>query len=122
MSSLLDNFDEDEKKLYSGSLRLVLLSGDLIPLNLPKRIREVFGFLILIISLGGATEGSIWSISYPINESKKKWKSIPYGRPLSNQSIFVLDSNLHPCPPPMWLERSISEGYASQGVMLIEQS
>ena len=51
-----------------------------------------------IISLGGATEASIWSIYFPINRVCKEWQSIPYGKPLANQTILILDELLKPCP------------------------
>lgn len=73
------------------SLRVVLLSGDWIPVDLPDRIRRVAPNAE-VISLGGATEASIWSIYYPIGQVDKEWTSIPYGRPLANQTWHVLDS------------------------------
>ncbi|WP_367387265.1 amino acid adenylation domain-containing protein [Bacillus vallismortis] len=78
-------------------LRMVMLSGDWIPLDLPEKIRNTFENAD-IVSLGGATEGSIWSIYFPIEEIKKSWKSIPYGRPLANQKIYVLNQNQQLCP------------------------
>ncbi|HEY0700530.1 MAG TPA: amino acid adenylation domain-containing protein, partial [Micromonospora sp.] len=80
-------------------LRLALLSGDWIPLSLPDRARGVLPDL-RPISLGGATEGSIWSIWYPIGEVDPAWTSIPYGRPLTNQTVLVLDEQLE--PRPVW--------------------
>ena len=77
-------------------LRLVLMSGDWIPLELPLKIRKHFGEDIQQISLGGATEGSIWSILYPIEEMNPLWKSIPYGKPMWNQSFHILDASLQP--------------------------
>ncbi|NJL52307.1 MAG: hypothetical protein HC930_08950 [Hydrococcus sp. SU_1_0] len=41
-----------------------------------------------IISLGGATEASIWSIYYPIQNLADSTKTIPYGRPLKNQKFL----------------------------------
>ncbi|MGD2085956.1 MAG: amino acid adenylation domain-containing protein [Candidatus Aminicenantes bacterium] len=79
------------------SLRWVLLSGDWIPPALPDKIRQVFKHAE-VISLGGATEGSIWSIYYPIKDVKKEWKSIPYGYPLANQKFYVLNNELGLCP------------------------
>ncbi|WP_169513131.1 AMP-binding protein, partial [Bacillus fungorum] len=78
-------------------LRLVLLSGDWIPLSLPERIKEQF-LGSEVISLGGATEASIWSIYYPIEEVSEEWKSIPYGYPLSNQTYYVLNYANEICP------------------------
>ncbi|MGB5684210.1 MAG: amino acid adenylation domain-containing protein, partial [Candidatus Electrothrix sp.] len=80
------------------SLRLVMMSGDWIPLNLPEHIRTV-NPQAQIISLGGATEASIWSIWHPIDRVvDPSWKSIPYGKALRNQSFHVLDERLSPCP------------------------
>ncbi|MGI5489866.1 amino acid adenylation domain-containing protein [Microtetraspora malaysiensis] len=80
-----------------SSLRLALLSGDWIPVSLPERIRRFVPGLELI-SLGGATEGSIWSIFYPIGEVEEGRRSIPYGKPLSNQQMHVLDRRRQSCP------------------------
>jgi amino acid adenylation domain-containing protein len=79
------------------SLRLVLLSGDWIPLGLPEEVRSLAAGA-QVISLGGATEASIWSIFYPVERTDPNWKSIPYGRPLTNQSFHVLNEALEPCP------------------------
>ena len=80
-----------------ASLRLVMMSGDWIPVGLPDRIRAVAPNAE-IWSLGGATEASIWSIARPIHRVDPSWPSIPYGRPMANQSFYVLDEDLRPCP------------------------
>ncbi|HJV63287.1 MAG TPA: amino acid adenylation domain-containing protein, partial [Albitalea sp.] len=72
------------------SLRLVMMSGDWIPVTLPEQLRRVAPHAC-IVSLGGATEASIWSIVHPIDEVDPRWASIPYGKPLANQSWRVLD-------------------------------
>jgi amino acid adenylation domain-containing protein len=74
-----------------SSLRLVLLSGDRINPNLIVQLQSLNPQLE-IVSLGGATEVSIWSICYPIPQNWSGEKSIPYGRPLHNQSFYVLDA------------------------------
>jgi amino acid adenylation domain-containing protein len=79
------------------SLRLVMLSGDWIPLSLPDQVRALAPAAARY-SLGGATEASIWSILYPIQEVSPDWPSVPYGRPMENQQIHVLDGLLHPRP------------------------
>ncbi|MCK4870550.1 MAG: amino acid adenylation domain-containing protein [Gammaproteobacteria bacterium] len=79
------------------SLKVVLLSGDWIPLDLPAKVFNTFPG-VEIFSLGGATEGAIWSIIYPISSVSKKWRSIPYGKALANQSIYVLNHDLQICP------------------------
>lgn len=78
-------------------LKTVMLSGDWIPLHLPTKIAHYFKNAN-VISLGGATEASIWSIYYPISKIEDNWKSIPYGIPLANQSFYVLNYDLKRCP------------------------
>ncbi len=52
-----------------------------------------------MVSLGGATEASIWSIIHPVAEAADPdWPSVPYGRPLLNQTFHVLDEALEPRP------------------------
>jgi len=79
------------------SLRLVLLSGDWIPLTLPGRLRRRVP-AARCVSLGGATEAAVWSIYHPIEEIDPAWKSVPYGRPLAGQDVVVLDRELEHCP------------------------
>ncbi|MFD0319162.1 amino acid adenylation domain-containing protein [Streptomyces flavalbus] len=78
-------------------LRLVLLSGDWIPVDLPDRIRALAPDA-QVVSLGGATEAGIWSIAYPVGTVDPTWDSIPYGRPLRNQRFHVLDTQYRECP------------------------
>lgn len=82
------------------SLRLVLLSGDWIPLSLPERTRRLFP-AAQVISLGGATEASIWSILHPVDGVDPAWRTIPYGRPMRNQRFRVLDDAME--PRPLWV-------------------
>ncbi|GAA2625715.1 amino acid adenylation domain-containing protein [Actinomadura fulvescens] len=78
-------------------LRLVFLSADWIPVTLPDRIRALAPDA-RVVSLGGATEASIWSICFPIGEVDPAWPSIPYGRALRGQSFHILDQRGRPCP------------------------
>lgn len=98
-----------------GGLRLVMLSGDWIPLELPDRIRRWFPGAE-VVSLGGATEAAIWSIYHRIGDVDPAWTSIPYGRPMANQRFHVLNEQLADCPD--WLPGElfiggvgVAEGY-----------
>lgn len=95
MELFIDSLDEDYK---NDEMKAVLLSGDWINVNLPDKIKKHFP-KAAIFSLGGATEASIWSIYYPIKKVDASWTSIPYGYPLTNQSIYILDSEQRICPP-----------------------
>lgn len=83
--------------LSIGALRLVMLSGDWIPVALPERIASLAPNAEMM-SLGGATEAAIWSIIYPIEDVAPGRKSIPYGKPMVNQTFHVLNNALQPCP------------------------
>lgn len=89
--------DPEAARARLRSLRAVLLSGDWIPVTLPDRLRAL-AVNAEVISLGGATEASIWSICHPIGTVDPSWVSIPYGRPLRDQFFLVLDPAGRPCP------------------------
>jgi amino acid adenylation domain-containing protein len=78
-------------------LRLAMMSGDWIPLDLPDRLRSVAPDAQLV-SLGGATEAAIWSIAYDIGAVDPGWDSVPYGRPLRNQTFHVFNDRMRECP------------------------
>jgi amino acid adenylation domain-containing protein len=99
MEMLVDYLANRSLKL-PGALRLVLLSGDWIPVTLPGQIKSLAGG-VEVVSLGGATEASIWSILYPIETFDPTWKSIPYGRPMVNQRFHVFNESLE--PSPVWV-------------------
>jgi len=98
LMQMMVDYGEDENEAEAlTSLKVVLLSGDKIPLNLPAKI-QALSSEIAVISLGGATEASIWSIFYPIDRVDPNDFSIPYGRPLANQLFYVLNQQLEVCP------------------------
>jgi acyl-coenzyme A synthetase/AMP-(fatty) acid ligase len=53
---------------------------------------------VRIIALGGTTEASIHSTIYSVDKTDESWTSIPYGKPLANQHVYVLDRNMQPTP------------------------
>jgi amino acid adenylation domain-containing protein len=108
MQLLMEGADSAGARL-TDSLRLVLLSGDWIPVRLPDRIRAHVPEA-QVVSLGGATEAAIWSIVYPIGTVDPAWRSIPYGRPLANQTWHVLHADATPCP--VWVAGELYIGGA----------
>ena len=80
-----------------NSLRLVMLSGDWIPVPLPDQVRQSFPGA-KVVGLGGATEAAIWSNWFPIEKVDPRWPSIPYGKPIRNARYHVLDAHLQPQP------------------------
>jgi pyochelin synthetase len=74
-----------------AALRLVMMSGDRIPVPLPSLLRRLNPDLRLV-SLGGPTETTIWNILYPIDDDQAG-ERIPYGRPNANNRAYILDAD-----------------------------
>lgn len=89
------------------SLRLFLLSGDTVAADLPDRLWRIAPDAN-VVSLGGATEASIWSIGYPVSQAQAGLRSIPYGKALRNQQMHVLDDALR--QRPFWVAGKIYIG------------
>lgn len=116
MESRTDKFD---------FVKTIMMSGDWIPVSLPEAINQVMPNA-KIISLGGATEASIWSIYYEIDQIQKNWKSIPYGYPLSNQKFYILDDKYNDCPNyvpgKIFISgRGLAEGYYKRNDLTMER-
>ena len=77
------------------SFRLFMLSGDWIPLELARFLRQRH-HPAKLVSLGGATEAAIWSIWHDVEEVAEHWRSVPYGKAMPNQRFHVLDESLSP--------------------------
>lgn len=85
-----------EERLPLRSIRAFLLSGDWIPLTMPAALNALAP-AAEVLSLGGATEGAIWSIVHRVEDGDADGRSIPYGRPLRGQDVVVLDAAGEPC-------------------------
>ena len=96
MQMLVEHLSGRAEGVPSGP-RLMLLSGEWVPVKLPDRVRALWPET-RVVSLGGATEASIWSIAHPIERVEPTWVSIPYGKPLANQRFHVLNAALEPAP------------------------
>lgn len=122
---MLSNCLDDASAPDASSLRVALLSGDWIPVGLPDEIRFKIAGLQLL-SLGGATEAGIWSVYHAIDVVAPDAPSIPYGRPLSNQQMDVVDTALR--SRPTWVPgeiiimgRSLAQGYAGNPELTAEK-
>lgn len=94
MSHLVTYLEQNRESLdldLLDKLRLVFMSGDWIPVQLPSKIKGLFKNAE-VISLGGATEGTVWSNYYSVECEKMYRNSIPYGKPISNNRFYILDS------------------------------
>lgn len=99
------------------ALRLAMLSGDWIGLDLPGRLAERQPGC-RFISMGGATEASIWSNFFEVERVEPFWRSVPYGHPLRNQRFRVVDTHGRDCPDwvagELWIGGvGVARGYHS---------
>lgn len=96
-AQMLCSYLNSSKQTEYKNFKAVMLSGDWIPLELPDNLIKYMPN-VRIACMGGATEASIWSNIHEYKGLKPEWKSIPYGRALLNQEMYVLDENLNICP------------------------
>jgi len=106
-------------------LKTVLLSGDWIPLSLFGTTKSLWPS-VKFVSLGGATEASIWSVYYEVDALSAEWKSIPYGKGLKEQKIRVVNENGVECPQgepgELWIGGvGVAEGYLNQPELTAER-
>ncbi len=94
---LVQNLEQEHPDYKYDGLKTIFLSGDWIPVDLPTRVKKFFP-QAQFVSLGGATEGTVWSNFYIVDEVNPQWRSIPYGRPLYNNFFYILDDKLQPVP------------------------
>lgn len=114
---LVKELELTNKDYRQLSLRVCFLSGDWIPLSLPDRIKHFFPN-VNVISLGGATEATVWSNYFVVEKIEPDWKSIPYGKPINNNFFYILDDQLQPVPAGVTGELfiggvGVARGYAN---------
>ena len=88
--ALLDMLLTVDARSDLGALRLAMVSGDWVGLDLRDRLVARSPGARLV-ALGGATEAAIWSNFFEVAEVPEGWRSIPYGTPLRNQRFRVVD-------------------------------
>ncbi len=77
------------------SLRLIAQGGDYIKLQTIAYLRQQLPHVVLY-SLGGPTETTIWSIWHRLSEQDVA--VIPYGQPLPGVQYYIVDDALNHCP------------------------
>lgn len=97
LQRLTSLFELSGDELKAAALRLVMLSGDWIPVTLPDAMRQYFDNPT-VLAMGGATEATIWSNYHVVDRVYPWWPSIPYGRPMQNCRYYVLDAKGNPQP------------------------
>lgn len=101
-------------------LRGILVSGDFVPKKMVEELFSKYG-RIKLFALGGATEASIWSNYYDCS-SYENVSSIPYGLPLANQRLYVIDSKGGMCDFRVLGEICIAGEGLAKGYLSDEQT
>lgn len=102
------------------SLRLIAQGGDYIKPAVVDELRRLLPDARLI-SLGGPTETTIWSIWHEITAADGE--AIPYGRPLPGNRYLLLDESGRHCPPGVvgrihTAGANLALGYLQDGCLL----
>ncbi|MDP5213363.1 amino acid adenylation domain-containing protein [Pseudoalteromonas tunicata] len=96
MQMLMESLAWSEQHDLS-SLKLAMLSGDWIPVELAKTVLMKAPNLSLV-SLGGPTETAIWCVDHPVKAVAQNDSFVPYGKPLPNHQIHILNNRFELCP------------------------
>lgn len=99
------------------TLRTAMTGGDWIGLDLPGRLHTLLPEC-RFVACGGATEGSVYSNYFEVEAVDPNWLSIPYGRPLGNQTYRVADPEWRDCPDwvsgELWIGGAgVADGYVN---------
>lgn len=97
------------------TLRLVLLGGDWVGMDLPGRLRALAPDA-RFVALGGMTEAAVHSTVFEVDQVDPEWTSIPWGVPLPNMRARVVDARGRDCPDwvpgELWMSGAgLAEGY-----------
>ncbi|MCP4214565.1 MAG: amino acid adenylation domain-containing protein, partial [bacterium] len=80
-----------------AGIRKILFGGENISV---RHSRTALDYLKKnkIIHVYGPTETTVYATYFPINSVPENASTIPIGRPISNTTLYILDSNLNPVP------------------------
>ncbi|GGL23309.1 non-ribosomal peptide synthetase [Nocardia jinanensis] len=99
-----------------ASVRLVITGGDRVQAELGHRLRALVPGL-RFAGLGGTTETAIHSTVYEVtDEFPAGWATVPYGVPLANVALRVVNERGEDCPDQvlgeLWIGGlSVADGY-----------
>ncbi|GAB3465548.1 non-ribosomal peptide synthetase [Actinophytocola sediminis] len=79
------------------ALRVVGVGGDRMPPSLPERLRALAPG-VRLFNLAGMTEVSYCTTAHLIEDVVAARSGVPWGRPLPNHRIYVLDRHKQPVP------------------------
>jgi amino acid adenylation domain-containing protein len=87
----------DGDVLLLAPIKQLLAGGDVISATHVKQVLERISGC-RVINGYGPTEGTTFSVCFPVPDSSSIETSVPIGRPVSNTTVYVLDSSFEPVP------------------------
>jgi amino acid adenylation domain-containing protein len=87
----------DGDALILSSVKQLLVGGDVVSAMHVKRLMEQIP-TCRVINGYGPTEGTTFSVCFPIPNLSAIEKNVPIGRPVSNSTAYVLNSDGQPVP------------------------
>jgi natural product biosynthesis luciferase-like monooxygenase protein len=78
------------------ALKKLMVGGEALPVGLAEQLLNELP--ADIINMYGPTETTIWSTTHRVAREPSNTGAVAIGRPLANQSVYVLDANRQPVP------------------------
>ncbi len=80
------------------SLRLILVSGEALPITMCEKAKRVFGDSTWIVNQYGPTESTLTSSYHRVSEADFDRRLVPLGKPIPNARMYILDKYLNLAP------------------------
>lgn len=106
--------DECSSDLFG--LKQILTAGDVLPVWLARKCHAKLRNCQLINAYG-PTENSVYSTFYRVQDIPEDATSIPIGRPISNDCVYILDEHLQPVPVGVIGELYVSGDGVARGYL-----
>ena len=118
----VESLSKDTVGKVPGDLRMVQVGGDVMPLAMVLRWRELKWLSVRLFNRYGPTETTMFSMAYevpadgPGNDNALR---VPIGRPVGNRMIYILDAQGNPVPIGITGEihiggETLARGYLNQ--------
>jgi amino acid adenylation domain-containing protein len=82
-----------------SAVRLVITGGELLRRSAALRALELFGPACRILCQWGPTETAIVNTSHEFDPAADTGAGVPFGRPMDNNAVFLMDERGCPVPP-----------------------
>jgi amino acid adenylation domain-containing protein len=81
------------------AMRVIMTAGELLRRSTALRAREIFGPACAILCQWGPTETTIVNTSHTFDPDTDTDAGVPFGRPMDNNTVYLLDARGRHVPP-----------------------